>query len=465
MMKKNLLATLIGLLLVTSVILVGCGPKVTAVPTKAPTSVPTLVPTTTTAPVKMTDGIYEQRFTPPGYSEYVAYFHFYPNGIFYLSLYNGGQYMAGYYEVIDTPVEWFPNIQDAVPTAVAGAATPTPVTAMTDKKIILTKLDGSEYGVVGYDSTLDEVVNLTTYYNFNFTHVLDSGHTDADETGVNVLEYYLNGDQYSLLALKHNGTFQDSINEIIEGTWAKDGNVYTLTDSSNSKTYTVTVNDDGTATYVAEDGTTTYTLEPPKTAEVQLTFAGTLPAAYGDMVGTTYLYKDNTARLDIAYANTTKSIDGTWSLGADYSITLILGDKTYTLPVDGATHLFGDISYVANDGTTEVTLVMKEVVAEKTLKFTWVGTTNPAVVLEMYSDGTCLLNYTGMGTVTQGTWTVDTSGQLPAWTITLEKTFDNAPIEVTSDYTTGFFFDFKNDSGQLADKLFLSFADYQAGAK
>ncbi len=457
-MKKSLFVTLICLFLALSMVLAGCGPKeaevveTEEVKTAEPTEVVTEAPTEAPEEVTMFTGIYEERFTPPGYGEYVGYFHFYENGVVYVSLYNNGQYMAGYYEIVDEGKGWDPKLGEPDHEFDVTAAT-------TDKTIIITNFDGSEYARVGYDTALDMVVNLESYYNKNFKHIIDSPHTPEDETGVNVIELYKEDDDYSLVALKHNGTFEDSIDMIIEGTWVKEGDIFTLTDADSGETYTITMNEDGTGAYAGLDGTT-LTLVPPKEKAVTLSFAGTLAeAAYGEMKGTTYLYEDETAAVVINYAGVDNTIEGTWKLGADYNITLTLDGVDYLIPLNYETQLFGDFVYTTTDGVNDVELVMAQVVPGP--KYTWVGT-NPSVVLEMYPDGTCKLNYVGMGTVTQGTWTEDNSGPLPQFTITLDETFESQLIEVTTDYKTAFFFTFKNGSGQLEDTLSLTFADYQA---
>jgi len=481
-MKKKLLVLLLFVSLTLSVGLAGCAKEATETPTAEPTEVQVeeeaapvedeaapvkeeaapveeeAAPAEeeTPAEVTMFDGIYENRFQPEGYDEFVGYFHFYENGIVYVSLYNDGQYMAGFYEIVDEGVGWDPRIDTEEDTDEADLTL-----ATSDKKIIITNFDGSEYAVVGYDSEKDMVVNLESYFNKNFAHVLDSGHTEADETGVNVIEYYVPGDDYSLVALKHNGTFQDSVGMIIEGTWTKDGNVYNLTDEETGDSYTVTVNEDDTAEYVALDGTTQI-LEAPKTVEVQLAFTGSITATYGAMAGTTYLYMDNTAALMIEYAGTTNEFDGTWALNEDYSLGLTFDGVEYTVPLDYETTLYNDFEYATSDGVGDVILVMSQVVEEAALVYTWVGMADTNVVLEMYDDGTCALIYTGMGTVTEGTWSVDTSEALPTWTITLDETFEDSPIEVTTDYQTAFFFTFKNAGGELEEELTLTFEDYQA---
>ncbi len=92
------LYALLAALLVLVLALAACAPApATTAPTTAPTTTaPTTTGTTTPAEPTITDGIFECRFTPEGYGEFVNYIHFYPSGIFYLSTYNGRQYQAGY---------------------------------------------------------------------------------------------------------------------------------------------------------------------------------------------------------------------------------------------------------------------------------------------------------------------------------------------------------------------------------
>lgn len=421
-----------------------------------PTEEPTAEPEVAAADASLTDGIYENRFTPEGYDEFVAYFNFYENGVVYVSLYSGQQYMAGNYEIVDEPFGYDARVD------VEEEFEFDPAQSMADQTIIITNFDGSEYARVGYDSTADLVVNLGSYFNKNFVHVLDSGHTSADETGVNVIEYFVPGDQYSLVALKHNGTFQDSVNTIIDGTWTRADNVFTLTDEDSGDSYTITVNDDGTAEYVSIDGETQ--MLEAQTVDVQLTFTGSITAAFGVMNGTTSLYTDESAVLAIEYAGTTNEFTGDWTLNDDFSLTVTLDGVDYDIPLNTETQTFGDFEFPTSDGQDDVMLVMAQVVEQAAVVYTWVGTANENVVLEMYADGTAQLNYVGLGTVTQGTWSADTSaGPLPEWTIELDETFEDEPIEVTTDFATAFFFTYKNGDGQLEEELSLSFEAYQAG--
>ncbi len=102
---------------------------------------------------------------------------------------------------------------------------------------------------------------------------------------------------------------------------------------------------------------------------------------------------------------------------------------------------------------------------EATVVYQFVGDPNTKVVLDCYADGSCDLIYTGMGTVTSGTWSIDdTSDSLPVWTIELDETFENQGVTVETDNSTKFYFNFKNESGQLDLPLVLSFDDYEAAS-
>ena len=428
--------------------LAACAPAPT---TTAPTTTATTAPTTTgtTAPAEptITDGIYENRFTPPGYGEYVSYFHFYDSGIFYLSTYNGGQFMAGYYEIKDMEVEYAPD--EAKPEEKVKST----------QAVVLTNLDGSDFATLAYDGTT--VYNLPTLYNKNFTQVLDSGHTLADENGIAIVEFMLGDDEYSMVRLMHNGTFQDTIGEMIEGTWAQDGDVYTLSIADSTDTYTVTLDAAaGTAVYKAVDGTT-QTLNLVKESPTLVTFWGsTEEAAYGLMEIDIACKQDGSAELTAKYAGTENKLEGTWVLADDkMSITLKINDTEYVAALDTATRTFS-FDYATTDGTNDITIPLTT--ASKVL-YTWVGEANDKVVMECYADGTCAVIYTGMGTVTTGTWVMDTSSALPAWTVKLAETFDGKDVEVKveTDYSSKFYFTFKNGSGQLEETLALPFTALQ----
>ena len=447
-MKHTKLITLLAALLVLVLALAACAPApATTAPTTAPTTVPTTTGTTAPAEPTITDGIFECRFTPEGYGEFVNYINFYPSGIYYISLYNGGQFSAGYYEVKDMAVEYMPDPEDETKKA------------MSEQAVVLTTLDGSEYATV---ALVDGVIyDMPTLYNLDFPQVLDTEHTSADENGIAIIEFMLGDDEYSLVRLMHNGTFQDTIGEMVEGTWAQDGNVYTLTDADSEKDYTVTFDEAaGTAEYKALDGST-QTLNLVKESATLVTFWGsTEEAAYGLMEIDIACKEDGTAALLVKYAGVENKQEGTWVLADDkMKITLSIGGVDYEAPLDVETRTFS-FDFATSDGATDITVPLTT--AAK-VAFTWVGESNDKVIMECYADGTCAVIYVGMGTITTGTWVMDTSSQLPAWTVVLAETLEgqNTEMTVETDYASKFYFTFKNSSGQLEEVLALPFTALQ----
>ncbi len=296
----------------------------------------------------ITAGIYQGTFEAEGRGLMVNYFHFYENGIFYYSAYNGGQTMAGYYEgPVDMEIEYTYDNQ----------------TYTASQAIILTNFDGSEFATVAYQD--DELKGFSKLYNLNLPHVLDSGHKMEDENGIAVAEYVSPDDSYATVSINHNGTFQDMITSLVEGSWTREGNVYTLTDAETGAVSTLTLSEDGaSAEYAGSDGT---------------------------------------------------------------NMTLIVP------------------------------------VPEFSVQFVFNSQDNEALTLELYNDGTCAVIYDGLGTVTDGTWSVDASTQLPTWTIELAQTFEDKPVEVVTDLENmQFSVAFTNSSGQLSTTFILTFADYKA---
>ncbi|HAL74848.1 MAG TPA: hypothetical protein DCM45_07170 [Clostridiales bacterium] len=442
------LYALLAALLVLLLAVTACAPAPTT--TTAPTTTAPTTEPTTTAPAEagITNGIFECRFTPEGYGEFVNYIHFYPNGIFYISLYNAGQFQAGYYEVKDMAVEYNSDPEDNTKKATS------------EQAVVLTNLDGSDYATLAY---VDGVIyDLPQLYTLDFAQVLDSGHTSADENGIAIIEFMLGDDEYSLVRLMHNGTFQDTIGEMIEGTWEQAGNVYTLSIADSTGKYTVTLDEAaGTAEYKAVDGTT-QTLNLVREAETLLTFWGsTDKATYGLMEIEIACLADGKAKMLVKYAGVENKQEGTWVLADDkMKVTVKLGDVEYEAPLDVASRTFS-FELPISDGAAEIKVPLTT--ASKVV-YTFTGEANDKVIMECYGDGTCAVIYVGMGTITTGTWVMDTSaGPLPVWTVKLGETFDGKDVEVKveTDYASKFYFVFKNSSGQLEETLALPFTALQ----
>ncbi len=398
------------------------------------------------AEADLTQGVYEVAWTPEGYSEYYNYIHFYASGVFYLSTYNGGQYAAGFYELKDMQLEYMPDKEFP------------DVKATADQAIVFTAPDGSEMFTLAYAN--DTVYNLPTLFDRNFAHNPEASNDPANETGVALTEFVNPDDEYGLLRFMHNGTFQDTVGMMVEGTWTKDGSVYTMTDDDSGDSYTLTLSDDGnTGLYLGLDGEE-ITLDLIKAAEVMLLFRGKAAAAYGEMSVEIACLDGGACEMTVYYAGTENKSTGEWQLASNMgSVSLTIGGVDYTAAIDMSDYSFG-FELTNSDGVGEVTipLTTKE---EVTLKYTFVGENNDKVVMECYSDGTCAVIYTGMGAVTTGTWAMDTSSALPKWTVELADVFEGQDLTVSTDYQTKFFFTYKNSSGQLTETLALPFSALQ----
>ena len=323
----------------------------TVAPTTAVTAAPTVAATEAPKEVTMTTGYYENAWTPPGYSEFVNFIHFYDNGIFYISLYNAGQIAAGYYEVVDQEMQYDSDPGDAE------------VLVTAPQLIKMTNLDGSDYATCAYDQ--DTVWNVAVLYNHNFAHIVDKEKTAADETGVTIAEFVLGDDEYSTVAMKHNGTFQDTISTMIEGTWALDGKVYTLTDSSTNASYTLTISEDGkTGAYVGEDGTTQTLNMTQMKGNLVMTFSGAGTDTAGDVSAIVECYDNAKTKLILTVSGNAMSSGGTWVAAADASSTPTVNvngtDYTTTANADG-TYSF-DLS--VSNGTNDVAMTLTSVAAK-----------------------------------------------------------------------------------------------------
>ena len=325
--------------------------EVTVAPTTVVTEAPTVEATEAPKEVTMTTGVYEVKFTPEGYSEFDNFIHFYDNGIFYLSLYNAGQVAAGYYEVVDQEMEYNSNPDDDT------------IKATAPQVVKLTNLDGTDYATIAYDQ--DTLMNASILYNMNFLHVADTDKTSADETGVTVGEFVLGDDAYSTVAIKHNGTFQDTISTMIDGTWSLDGNIYTLTDSSTNASYTLTISEDGkTGEYVGQDGTTQTLNMTQMKGNLVMTFSGTGTDAAGDVTATVECFDNAKTKVNLNVSGADIASAGTWVAAADASSTPTLTvngtDYTTTANADG-TYSF---DFSVNNGTNDVAITLTSVVAQ-----------------------------------------------------------------------------------------------------
>ena len=148
----------------------------------------------------------------------------------------------------------------------------------------------------------------------------------AAEAGITLLSAVSPDDETSTIALYHTGRYLDMVNFMIEGTYTKDGDVYTLTpDSDSDSAATVTVNGDGTCTYAPEGGDEVV-LNVIGDVSVLYTYAAIGAVDLGDN-GTADLFiemnSDNTVRVYVTAFGTEMDIDdGTYEITDTYAIVL-----------------------------------------------------------------------------------------------------------------------------------------------
>lgn len=368
--SMNKAVALLVVVLMSVLMVAGCGkkteePVATTEVTETETPVTEEVPvveepvTETTTEVaqeaNLTTGVFTYTIPHEG-TEYVSLIHFYDNGVFYFSKYNNGQYQAGYYTVDATPTE----VKSNGPKSGEGEEQMVAV----ESKITLYDVDATTVvGEAGY-TVGGNIIGLSLQDNKDFTMDPATTHTSDDETGVTMAEFFIENDDYSLVSIKHNGTYMDTTGMLISGSWIKEGTTYQLTDEATSVTYTLTDNGDGTAAYLGEDGTT-MTLFAKQEAVLQVVFAGSEEkAAYGQMDIMIGLYDDGSAKSTIQYAGTENITDGTWVMAADYSnITITLGETEWVAPMDFNTQTFS-LEYTTNDGVNDITILLTQAQAQ-----------------------------------------------------------------------------------------------------
>lgn len=298
----------------------------------------------------LTAGVYSYVLVAEGRGELYNFINFYENGVFYASMYDGAQYEAGFYEIIDETAEY-----DAETNGETDMI-------QVDKVIVMTKPDGSEYLRVAYDTENDLLGDVEVMYTLEFAHELDPDPSKTEESGVTLYEYMLGEDEYSVVAIKHNGTFEDSTGTIIVGTWMLDNDIYTLTDEVSGDSYTITLLDDGnSAEYVGLDGTKAI-LNLLKKAEALITFTGaTSEAAYGDMSVIINCFDGGAAEMVVTYAGTESDFEGTWEMAETQTqIALELDGTTYEAAINMDDHSFA-FDITLGDGTGEVIFEMSNV--------------------------------------------------------------------------------------------------------
>lgn len=301
------------------------------------------------------DGIYISDAIDMGQGRGNAYnyLRFHENGVFYYaqlaqpgSSNGGGMSVAGYYEVVNEPVQFY-DTMGAEQTA--------------EYYILCYNFDGTEYGIhqsnsgqegtePAYDNiipVLEDVLYGVWYSNMTYTHLAEHADFTADtEIAKEVVNFVKEAGSTESLILKHNGTFEDLLNiangEYYEGNWTQENGVYTLTENATSQTATLQISEDrNTAVYVDFNGNTLNLINaaaPAAPAEgmLQVMFKGEF-MVQGMFPGAAAakLYDNGVADLavsvDMNLANmgiVEMTESGTWELTADYKMII-------TVPTEG----------------------------------------------------------------------------------------------------------------------------------
>ena len=372
-----------------------------------------------TEPKELTihDGIYISDAIDMGQGRGNAYnyLRFHENGVFYYaqlaqpgSSNGGGMSAAGYYELVNEPINFYD---------------PTGAEQTADKYILCFNFDGSEYGIhqsnTGeegtapvYDNIIpikDDVIYGVWYNNMTYTHVTDHADFTVDaEIAKEVANFVKEPGSTEALILKHNGTFEDLLNvtggEYYEGTWTVDGNVYTLTDNTTSKTAALTISEDSlSASYVGFNGGEAQALvsfnAPVAEAVPQVRFEGGF-MVNGMFPGATVatLFDNGTATfatsIDMSLAGMgikEVSEEGTWEMTPDYKMII-------TIPVEGGESKVYTAQPVDAQGTYKFTYSFSMMGSTGEMKFDIEMTKVP--IVEAVFNGQFQVNGMFPGTVT-----------------------------------------------------------------
>lgn len=299
----------------------------------------------TTATSNLTAGLFEYTMRPEGQGEFYNFIHFYENGVYYFSAYNAAQYSAGFYKLLDEPTEY--PVDKNNPDGEKATAAQT---------IVFFDLAGNELVRCGYDN--DSIYFFTLLFNNTLVHDPEADNSPGNEVGIAIEEFMVSGDEYSMLLLKHNGTFEDSIGIIMEGTWTKEGNVYTLIDADSGGSYTLTVNDNG-AEYVGLDGEM-IELVGQGGDDATAVFSGAADGTYGELTITVYCYEEGTAKQVISYAGQLIETSGIWELMDNYNIAFTFDDVNYEAILNMTDYSYS-MDIVTSDGVGEISITLSTI--------------------------------------------------------------------------------------------------------
>lgn len=430
---------------------------------------------------KITEGYYDGTYVGGGYTQDM-YIRFHEEGevfegkkTFYFQIYSTG---AGGSQAMVKPMLGTYEVQDQEITLKAYSSgdgrsdASTMIERTADKTVVLKSLDGTnEYCKTGWDTKEDKLLgipaaNADQGITATNTMGVTTQHgnycllkkTDAKtDRGVVLATYYANVGEVrnASITIFHNGTYEDNKvtgTEAINGTYTKNGDVYTLTAGTGAKSGTLTVT--ATGANLAVTGQDAVTMTTERDREISYTFTGS-----GDSEGVTLnytvtLFDDGSAQMVSKVGdNVVSDLEGTWVESEDADVvmtvqfgTAVTGYVTKESNNDGKYHYEVDI----NGATLKTEDYEAQVEALYTLTGTITGpdqTGNPtgttyAAELKLNNDLSFSLDLTNNGqtvSAATGVFAPVMNGAVPtAYTCTVKtSTFYTVDSTFTVSITLG----------------------------
>lgn len=385
-----------------------------------------------TDPIDMiVDGRYVYSFFAEGYGDYAYFFHFYEEvpvlgSVFYAGFSNNGSTFSGTYSVEETPFEYelYLTREEAIdPDGITTTGT-APYT------ITFYDWEGSEIDTCGFDGESIyndmDVIKASGSGPMIYSHDTDMENTKymtiyEGEVGVAYLDFIGDEDETSTLTLFHNMTYLDLTGMIVEGAWSMeildDGSKqYELTPNDESdRAAILTVSGDRvTALYHSDDGTqmSMTNIEAGKAAVVY-TFKGEQEITAYNTVGELLLslYNDGSCDLSLTVFGNSAVIDkGTYAVDENgYTINFVFdeaGESASVLDFDTqevSLNYIGSVDKIGDINTLLIISPEEETeTAELLMSFEGSFTT-----LDIYTDNTYIFKYADYGLEEIGSWTFD----------------------------------------------------------
>lgn len=294
-------------------------------------------------------GYYQYSYEVEGMGTWVNYIHLYEESsigqVFYAGFASNQITVAGTYEITEAPCDYsvYMTREDQEGDKLTDGSA--------DYTITFKGFDGADLGSCAYDG--EYIYNDTTGVagtgaeNVAYQkdpEGMDSKYGQADsgykgEVGVAYLSAVSPDDETCTVKLNHNGTYEDLMDVLVEGTWtmSDDGKTFTLTpDDEGDTAATLVLSDDGTTATYTPDGGTAVTLNVDTQKAVSYCFAAVIPAAENNTGADVDIklncYGDSTCEVIISAYGVDMPLDqGTYEVSAEGTATVHLdtaGDLT-----------------------------------------------------------------------------------------------------------------------------------------